>query len=366
MVFELASAQAGRGDDVEVWTVGEERTLQVADRFVIRYFRGSARFGSSAIAEALDREDHRIEVLHAHNTFLSLNILAARVAAKGVRLFYHAHGALDPQLLRGWTFKAWKKRAYVALLERRNYDRATGLFGLTQIECEQIAATGTTAPIFEASNGIHLQPPATSAECASFRLRNSVAPGQPMILFVGRLTHKKGLHYLLDAMAVVNARRHDAVLVICGGREQDPEYVAALDLQIKRLGLGASIRWGGFVDEKEKRAAFSTCSIFAHPSYSEGMALAVLEAMGSGVPTVVTPGCYMGKAVEAGAVALSKQSPEALAATLLRLLEDPAVAKRYGEEGHLYVKKFHSWSYIADRLAGIYTGRTDVRPFQRT
>lgn len=364
MVWEVATAQAARGDEVEIWTIGKKASLAYGPRLTIRYFPGRVRWSSADLRRTLAAEHSRFAVIHSHNTFLPLNLGVGALARMGARVFFHAHGALDPLLLSGLNIKALKKRLYVAALERRNYDSAQAVFGLTAIECAQLAAMGTRTTIFEVNNGIAIQPSARPVAGVGFRLRNRIKPDQPVVLFVGRITHKKGLHTLVDAMDAIRRQLSDAVLVICGGRDQDRAYVSALDAQIGRLKLEKHIRWAGFVNEEEKRSAFAACSVFAHPSYSEGMPMAVLEAMSFGVPTVVTPGCYMDRAVEAGALMLAQQSPASLTETITGLLGDRRLAGRLGARAKEYVGGHHSWQTIASRLADIYAGKPEPAPYR--
>jgi glycosyltransferase involved in cell wall biosynthesis len=364
MVLEVASAQAARGDEVEIWTIGKKSSVAPRPGLTIRYFPGRTRWSSAELRRTLAAGHRRFAVIHSHNTFLPLNLAVAAVARKGAKVFFHAHGALDPLLLSGMNIKALKKRLYVEALERRNYDAAQAVFGLTATECAQLAATGTRAAIFEVSNGIALQPAAPPVAGVGFRLQNRIAPNQPVVLFIGRITHKKGLHHLVEAMVAIRRQLPDTVLVICGGRDQDRDYVAALDAQITRLQLGPHVRWAGFANEEGKRAAFAACSVFAHPSYSEGMAMAVLEAMSFGVPTVVTPGCYMDRAVAAGALALAEQLPRSLTDVITGLLRDPQAAARLAARGREYVINHHSWPAIVARLSDIYAGKPEPAPYR--
>lgn len=365
MVWEVASAQAALGDEVEIWTIGKKASISHGPRLTIRYFPGRARWNSVELRKTLAAEHLRFAVIHSHNTFLPLNVAVGSLGRGGARVYFHAHGALDPLLLSGLNIKALKKRLYVAALERLNYDSAHAIFGLTAIECAQLAAIGTKAPIFEVNNGIASQPAAPSVAGVGFRLRNRIAPDQPVVLFVGRITHKKGLHNLVDAMDAIRQQISNAVLVICGGRDQDRAYVTALDSQISRLDLKKRVRWAGFVNEEEKRAAFAACTVFAHPSYSEGMPMAVLEAMSFGAPTVVTPGCYMDRAVDAGALKLAEQSPESIAEAVTVLLLDRQKSAELGMRGKLYVESQHSWQTIATRLSDIYGGKPGPVPYRR-
>lgn len=366
MVVELALAQGRAGDEVEIWAVGEGPVTELGPRTSLRYFPGRIRWGSAALRRALQEEHRRFDLIHSHNTFLPLNVAVAQAARRGSRVYYHAHGALDPQLLRGWGPKEVKKRLYVATLERRNYDAARAIFGLTEAECAQLQLVGAKAPIFEVGNGIVLQPAAESLAIAEFRLKHRIPHEGPVMLFVGRITHKKGLHHLVDALPQVRERFPETLLVIGGDREQDVEYVRALDQQISALGLVDAIRWVGFLDEVGKRSAFASCRLFAHPSYSEGMALAILEAMAAGLPTVVTPGCYMSAAVRARALTESAQDAGSLADAITALFADEAAAAQLGAAGRAYVEKFHTWDAVATRLGGIYREDPTVTAFPAT
>lgn len=366
VVYELAVAQVRRGDFVEIWTLGDLPDHSDSSGLRIRYFKGSRVWSSRAMWECLVAENNRFDIIHAHNTFLALNRYAADLARRfKSRVFFHAHGALDPQLLSGFSLKAVKKRLYVGLFEKRNYASAKGIIALTRSECEQITALGIKTPVFEVGNGITMQPPATTFAAAAFRLKHRIPVDRPVVLFVGRITHKKGLHYLIDAMPRVLECVPSVRLVICGGRGQDVEYVRQLDEQVSLLGLVDCVRWAGFVDEIEKRSAFASSSVFAHPSYSEGMALAILEAMAFGIPTVVTPGCYMDVAVASGALELTQQNAHRLADTLITLLSNQARARETSEKGRIYARDNHTWEAVASRLSKIYAGDSSCAPFNK-
>lgn len=117
------------------------------------------------------------------------------------------------------------------------------------------------------------------------------------------------------------------------------------------------MHWAGFLDERAKAAAYAAADVFVHASKSEGMALAILEAMSAGLPAVVTEGCYMGEATAAGALVQCAQGPSALAEGLTSALADPATTRRLGVAGREYVTRAHDWATIARRTLEIYGGR---------
>lgn len=365
MVYELACAQSALENSVEIWTIGSGEDRVEPCGLKIRYFSGNSRWRSHSIREAMELHAKQFDVFHGHNTFLALNRYVGRIGRKRLaKTFYHPHGALDPVLLRGWSFKAVKKRTYVSMFEKANYDFSDGVIGLTEMECEQIAHIGIRAPIYELNNGIELAPRAHEFSSVEFRVRNQVLLDDFPILFVGRITEKKGIHFLIEAMPEILRRIPSAVLVICGGRGQDVSYVKKLDEIVERLKLFGRVVWAGFVDEIDKRSAFASARLFAHPSYSEGMALAILEAMAAGIPTIVTPGCYMGKAVNAGALLQSEQSAKDVAESIVRLSNDPSEARQIARCAVDYVGTVHGWNNVARRLDLIYRGDPSIASYR--
>jgi len=358
MVLELACAQQAMGNRVEIWTIGEEAGISDHEGVTLRYFSGRIRFSSAAMQRELREKRGQFDIIHSHNTFLPLNRYAAEAARKGSRVFFNPHGALDDRLLKGYSLRAIKKRIYNRLFERPNLNVAAGVIGLTAQECDQLRLFGVRVPIHEVSNGISMHDaPVSESEQKAFRRRIGTSMDAPILLFIGRITGKKGLQFAIEALAHLRDRHPTAVLAIAGDRKADPAYVAALDQLVAKYALGDRVRWVGFLDEKAKPAALATAAAFVHCSYSEGMAMAILEAMAIGTPCVVTPGCYMHKAAEAGALLEVEQSGTAIADGLDMLLKETEKAKQIGQSGRAYIKAHHDWTAIATTMIGIYEGK---------
>jgi len=101
----------------------------------------------------------------------------------------------------------------------------------------------------------------------------------PFLLFVGRLSEKKGVRYLLDAMPQVLKKFPKAKLLIVG----DGEERNALHDQAKRLGLfGSSVLFLGALPQKDLPQFYATADVFANFSESEGFGLVCVEAGMSG------------------------------------------------------------------------------------
>lgn len=354
MVYELAVAQRKQGLDVTVWTVGAQSGVIESDGLTVRSIEGHRRLGvasSSALAaelRSLANAQGDNLIVHAHNTFHPLNLQVRKaVKGTGARLFYSPHGALDATMMHGYSAKALKKRAYLRFVEKQNLRAARGLFALTLKERGQLESIGLNNPIHVIPNGIAaVSPPADERP-----LGRGTSMG-----FIGRLNPKKGIHYLIRALHRLRDTHPDATLTIAGNRSQFPAYVRELDELAEDLDVMGALRWTGFLDEASKRELLREIDVFLHASYSEGMPMAVLEAMEAGVPCVVTPGCYMQRAAQLEAVLEVQQTPEALAAALAQLANAPQERYSLGLRGQRHAWSVHSWPMIADRYKKIYLG----------
>ena len=108
--------------------------------------------------------------------------------------------------------------------------------------------------------------------------------GRPVVCHTGRLIPVKNHEFLLQVFAQVKYELPDAVL-LCAGRG---ELEGALKERARELGLEGAVRFLGVIDDVPHllRAA----DVFVFPSVNEGLALSVVEAQASGLPTIASTG----------------------------------------------------------------------------
>jgi glycosyltransferase involved in cell wall biosynthesis len=354
MVFELASAQRRLGADVEIWTPDAIRagSTEVFDGLPVRYFYPDPLFGL-ARSRRLSRELATLPsdvILHAHNTFNPLNVQVDRAAnTRGLKVFFSPHGALDPALFSGWDFKSLKKRLYIPFYTRPKLNRASGVFALTSREEAQLRSLGITSPIHVLPNGIRPVTVASREAGLALRARHGLGPNDRIALFIGRITAKKRIDDIIRAIAGLGVH-----LFIAGNPDAEPGYTALLKAEASAARCVSRIQWLGFMDEAAKAAAYAAADCFVHASESEGMALAILEAMSAGLPVVATQGCYMAEAARAGALVECAPGPAALTEALRPLLMDLDLAQKQGRRGQAYVATAHDWANLARRSLQIY------------
>jgi glycosyltransferase involved in cell wall biosynthesis len=159
------------------------------------------------------------------------------------------------------------------------------------------------------------------------------------------LSVQKGVTYLLKAMSGVLRRMPHAKLVVVGGGDQED----ALKAEAAALGLGSSVVFAGWRnDVGELLLAFD---VWVMSSLWEAMPLALIEAMASGRPIVVTDVGDNGLIVDRGAVArlVPAADAEALATAISGLLADPPGARALGAAAR---QRFLDRFTVAQMVAG--------------
>lgn len=151
-------------------------------------------------------------------------------------------------------------------------------------------------------------------------------PAEALILGnVGRLTPQKGQDVLLDAFARLADPRLQLIIAGMG------ECEAALRQQAERLGIAQNVHFVGH--RRDLPRILGGLDLYVHASRFEGMPIAVLEAMASGLPIVATGAHGTRELIEDGAHGwlVPAEDPAALAAAVAQALADPAERRRRGD-----------------------------------
>lgn len=325
--------------DLEAWKPAQLRLFDVVGP---RSFGFGPRLGPALVAADLD-------VLHVHGLWMYGSVAASRWASRTGRPYVVSpHGMLDPWALAN---SRWKKAAALFAYEARHLRGAAWLHALCASEREAIRAFGLRNLVCTVANGAH----APAVESYAPRRAAARASGRRTLLYLGRLTPKKGLAILLAAWA---AAKHAPEawawdLVVAGSGT--PAYEAGLVDLVSALGIGASVRLVGHLDGEAKAAAFARADAFVLPSVSEGQPLAVLEAWGYGLPALITSQCNLPEGFAAGAAMPINCSVDDLAAGLRALFELSDEARdAMGARGRALVETTFCWGRSARDLERIY------------
>ncbi len=174
----------------------------------------------------------------------------------------------------------------------------------------------------------------------------------PLVLFAGRLVYEKGVHDLLAAVPRLR-RRHPGLRVVIAG---DGPHLAELRAQAKRLRLGRSVAWTGFLDSGRLPvlAAAADCAVV--PSIYEPFGMVALEAAAAGTPLVVADTGGLREIVEHGITGLrfAPGSHAELADAVTAVLSDEVLARRLTRDARAVLRRDYSWTTIAARTVEAY------------
>jgi len=178
------------------------------------------------------------------------------------------------------------KKLSLSLVERKVLAHAAAAHFTSEKEkCEaELVAPGTRSVVIPnpvATIEVDRQPPTDL-----FLSRHPELFGKRIVLFLSRVDSKKGVELLLHGFAKCRATHADVGLIVAGNG--DEKLVARLRKQAQELGIQKDVVWTGFVEGEEKQALFAVSNVFILPSYSENFGIAVVEAMASGLPVIVS------------------------------------------------------------------------------
>lgn len=159
----------------------------------------------------------------------------------------------------------------------------------------------------------------------------------PLVGFVGRLAPIKGLERLLRAMRAVRARRPDARLVLVGPSDGPSGYLRHLERLADEPGLRGAVQFAG---EDRPERWYPRLACLAMASETEGMPLALLEAMAYGVPCVAPDVGGIGETLGDAGVIVAPRSEESLAEGILRILDDADAADQLSRAAYARARRW--------------------------
>jgi len=304
------------------------------------------------IGIALER--FKPDVVHVHFVmpFAAVAVMQARrsrIAVLGTNhalpenatLFYGLGIRRIPRLYDAAQRAAWA-------LIRGFYNRCDAMTAPTRLALELFRSRGIHVPAWVVSNGVGFDPATVGAvDPAAFRHRHRIAATTPIVLYVGRMSTEKRVDVLLHAFAHV-VRVNDAQLVVVGPMERAPVALA------QKLGLAGRVVFTGVLSHSDLRAAYQSAAVFASASEAELQGMAFLDAMATALPIAAMDRHAVRETVRHEETGLLSPAADAsgLAASILRLLCDRALAQRLGDEGRRRVAE-HSMQQSVGALEKI-------------
>lgn len=360
IVLNLATIQQYLGNTVSIWcfdTPAEARHLEESYELLTQTIHtfpvlGPHRLGySPALEEMILEEGMSFDVVHQHGIWTGVSRAVNKWrTGTGHPTVISPQGSLEPFALRKSN---WKKRLALMFYERENLQSVGCMQALSMQEVTDFRAFGLHSPIAIVPNGISDKWLSQYYDSQRFRLKHNIPDEIRTMLFLGRITPKKGLPMLLHAMN----RHRDLLrgwrLIIAGVDEfKHQQEIGAL---AEELALQSWVQFVGPQFDQDKRDAFAAADVFILPSHSEGAPVAILEALGAGVPVCTTKASPWPELIMHNCGWWTDISVEAIADALLDVLHQPKpVLQTMGERGKRLVSEKYAWSHIAEQTLELY------------
>jgi glycosyltransferase involved in cell wall biosynthesis len=207
---------------------------------------------------------------------------------------------------------------------------------------------------------VHAQAPHTRVEVAPFGIDappatppprpfggGKAAARDPVVLFVGRFSDVKGIAELVAAIPLVSARAPHARFVVAGGLPENPKAEARWRRRFAALGDAVEVT--GWLDRDALEARYREALVVVAPSWHETFGFAVAEAMARGIAVVASSTGGLSDLVDDGSgVLVPPRDVAALAAALIRLLDDPDAARALGRAAAQKARAFR-WEARVER-----------------
>lgn len=335
----------------DVGALGERLKTQGVP--VVAYHRHAGMDLGVSRRMARDMRTHRTEVLHAHQyTPFFYSAIAARLCRPRPRVIFTEHGRHYPDVVSN------RRRLANRWLLARLADRVNAV-------CDFSARSLAEKDGFRRDrievipNGIDVPKYEAVSDVAAARCRLGLDPTRRYVACVARLHPVKDHRTLLHAFAQVAATRPDTDLLLVGDGVLRPD----LEALVNTLGLGQRVRFLGVRDDVAD--ILQVVDVFALTSVSEAASITLLEAMGAGQPVVVTAVGGNPEIVRNGVDGLlaPRGDAGAVAAALLRVLNDVPYARQLGASGAARVREHYLLDRTVERYYALYASEArTLRP----
>lgn len=327
--------------------VEEDRKRQVRD-FTVNYghtYKFSGKYGSNLMEEvaryamvggtiAMTHKDE-FDVIHAHD-WLTYNAGIAAKRLSGKPLVVHVHAtSFDRSSDNNIDTRVYE-------IEKRGMEAADKV----------ITVSDLTRNIVITKYGIDPAKVVTVHNAVDFSGRSEVKVEKgvkdKVVTFLGRITFQKGPEYFIEAAAKVLKRCDNVRFVMAGSGDMMNRSIR----QVARLGISDRFHFTGFLRGTEVQKMFALSDVYVMPSVSEPFGISPLEAMRSGVPSVISR--------QSGAAEVLKYAfkvdfwdVDAMADEIYALLQYPALSQFASKFGYDEVNTL-KWNNAAAKIKSVY------------
>lgn len=357
----LAQAQYALGHNVKIWCLDNDENIMWASEtscFPAERITGFKLVGPRNIwfSPTLNKYANRLpynvfDVVHQHGIWTDISRATLKFRQKHkIPTIIAPHGSLNKWAL---NISRWKKKIALAVYEYDNLTQASCLHATSETEITDFRNFGLTNPIAYIENGIQEKYLHVKGNAERFREQNDITSDRRILLFLSRISPKKGLLMLVEAINTIQKDFRDWQLIIAG----IDEFNHKKDVQslIKQLRLDTRIKIMGPLFDQAKADAFAAAELFILPSYSEGSPMVVLDSLAAGVPVITTKAstwsdlnvynCGWWTDINAQAIAVALREAVSMSGEGLQQM---------GIRGKNLIASKYTWSQLAQKTIRLY------------
>ena len=292
------------------------------------------------------RRLREFDVVHVHGIYDLLGPAVARSCRKwNVPYIIETEGMYRP-IARNISLK----KLYHRLFGKTFLEGAARYVATSERERGQLEEEGLPAEKIELRrNGLDLDEFEDLPPPGRFRSKKGVGEKDPLLLFIGRISHVKGLDLLVNAFAEVPP---PAKLVIAGPDDRDGT-LREIERMSDRSHLGERLLLPGPLYGREKLEALADADLLILPSRNENFGIAAGEAVACGTPVLLTDRCGIAPLLKEKAALVVPFDVEALRDGITRLIEDDELREGLRTSCAEVASKL-SWDEPAKMMEEIY------------
>ena len=310
-------------------------------------FQFSGKYGANLMEEVYRyalvvgtvAKNYDFDVIHAHDWLTySAGMIAKQLSGKP--LIVHVHAT---EYDRGGEYN---RNTLVYDIEKRGMEAADVVVTVSNWTRNIVIEKYGIAPekVITVHNAVDFKTDAVEKEERGIK--------DKIVTFLGRITLQKGPEYFVEAAAKVLKRVPNARFVMAGSGEKMNPLVR----RVAQLGLGTRFHFTGFLRGNDVQRMFRYSDVYVMPSVSEPFGISPLEAMRSGVPTIISKQSGVAEVLD-HAIKVDYWDIDALADAIYGVLTYPALSNHMQREGYNEVNEL-KWENASLKLKQIYQSIT--------
>lgn len=245
-------------------------------------------------------------------------------------------------ILRSYEKKLMNRSDALIAVSKYTVNELTELYGIS------------TEKIHVIYNGVGTQKFKPRPNKLELRHQFGLEPDKKIVLFVGRLYHRKGLEPLLRSIPPVLKEFSNVTFAISGTGFKEKEQ--SLRNLTKELKIENYVKFLGYVPDEKLPELYSASDIFVLPAIYENFPFAILEAQSTALPVISTNVGGIPEFLDDGknGFVIEPGDEQELTQKLLTLLKNAELAKKMGDLGRELIEQNLSWKIITNQVVDLY------------